>query len=46
MVCTFVLQAADCRRVKGEKPTLDRGEFVQFYTVLTERPEVEELYVK
>ncbi|XP_060600026.1 1-phosphatidylinositol 4,5-bisphosphate phosphodiesterase eta-2-like isoform X4 [Ruditapes philippinarum] len=41
-----MFNAADCRRVKGEKPTLDRGEFVQFYTVLTERPEVEELYVK
>ncbi|XP_053383997.1 1-phosphatidylinositol 4,5-bisphosphate phosphodiesterase eta-2-like isoform X2 [Mercenaria mercenaria] len=41
-----MFNAADCRRVKGEKPTLDREEFVQFYTVLTERPEVEELYAK
>ncbi|KAL4224544.1 phosphatidylinositol phospholipase C [Mactra antiquata] len=41
-----MFNAADCRRVKGEKPTLDREEFVQFYNMLTERPEIEELYRK
>ena len=39
-------QAADTRRVKGEKPTLDREEFVNFYNLLTERPEIEELFLK
>ena len=39
-------QAADTRREKGEKPTLDREEFVNFYNLLTERPEIEELFLK
>lgn len=41
-----MFNAADTRRVKGEKPTLDREEFVQFYNMLTERPEIEELFLK
>lgn len=40
-----VLQQADTNKKKG-KPTLDREEFVQFYNKLTERPEIEELYMK
>ncbi|XP_052801177.1 1-phosphatidylinositol 4,5-bisphosphate phosphodiesterase eta-2-like isoform X5 [Mya arenaria] len=41
-----MFNAADTHRVKGEKPSLDRDEFVQFYNMLTERPEIGEIYMK
>ncbi|KAL5006357.1 hypothetical protein ScPMuIL_015163 [Solemya velum] len=37
---------ADAKTVKGEKPSLDREEFIDFYHMLTERPEIEELFLK
>ncbi|XP_052232765.1 1-phosphatidylinositol 4,5-bisphosphate phosphodiesterase delta-1-like isoform X2 [Dreissena polymorpha] len=40
-----MFNAADTRKIKGEKASLDRDEFVQFYKRLTERPEIEELYM-
>ena len=42
----FPPQTADTRKTKGEKPTLDSEEFVKFYNLLTERPEIEELFLK
>jgi len=42
---SILSQEADTTKKKG-KPTLDREEFVQFYSKLTERPEIEDLYMK
>lgn len=41
-----MFNTADTRKTKGEKPTLDSEEFVKFYNLLTERPEIEELFLK
>ena len=42
----WIFQAADTRRKKGEKPTLDRDEFVDFYNKLTERKDIEDIFLK
>ena len=42
----FVLQKADTNTGVGERSTLDAEEFVQFYHMVTERAEIEEIFLK
>lgn len=41
----FGLQKADTTKTRG-KPVLDAEEFVKFYHMLTERPEIDEIFMK
>lgn len=41
----LILQKADTTKTQG-KPVLDAEEFVRFYHMLTERPEIDEIFMK
>lgn len=45
MTFQFILQKADTTKTHG-KPVLDAEEFVRFYHMLTERPEIDEIFMK
>lgn len=42
---SFILQKADTKKTHG-KPALDAEEFVRFYHMLTERPELDEIFMR